>query len=420
MRALPPITLAFFLISAMLTPAAHPEQTGLTGLPPQSETLSLGQAIEYALDNNPDLLGSKSIIWINKSKVKSARSTLYPQANVRFIVPFVGRESGAFIDQLIWDFGRTHNRIKSRRAIHLASQYDHEAAISDTVFLIKDAYFNALARKHDLEAARVELKEKQIRLDQAVGFLELGRSTKIDVTNAEVELGTARLSMIEARNGMEINLIELTRLMGYKEKFDFELEDELMLEPVTMTADEALEMALASRPEIMSLVAQEDGRRASIKVSSGDFYPTIYARTAYRFDGEGATGPDFIGGAGVRFNIFNGFNTLASLREARARLSKTEADLEALRQDIKRDIKRLYLQLTYDLETMEVTETLKRSAEEKLELVSEKHRVGRSSDVELAEAESLLALNQAKHFRTIYDYKLTVARIERATVGSMK
>lgn len=400
--------LPFFLLFAFGCSSFAEEKT---------EVLTLDEAIRIALEHNPDLMASDASIDIMKARVQNARSALYPQVEFRFIIPFIERESGIFADQLIWDFGRTPNVIKSNRAQLESSRFDKAATEGDVILNTKVAYYTVLAQKHILEAAEKTLMEKEKLLEQTEGFFKAGRRSKLDVTKAKVDVGNARLNLLTAKNDFEIARIKLIRAMGIEESdFNYELEDMLEYKIVDLNLENAISKALDSRPEIKSLIAKEAGVKAILSASKQSlFFPEILGRAAYRFEGEGATGPDFIAGIGLRFPIFQGFSDLSRVNEEKARLRQSQASIESLKSQITSEVKQIYLNLKYAEETLRVTESSKESAEENLELAREEYRLGKGSEVELAEAEALLASTNANHIQAIYNYKIAIAELERVT-----
>ncbi|MEK6223235.1 MAG: TolC family protein, partial [Thermodesulfobacteriales bacterium] len=55
------------------------------------------------------------------------------------------------------------------------------------------------------------------------------------------------------------------------------------------------------------------------------------------------------------------------------------------------------------------------SAEQSLNLATERYNLARASSVELAEAEAIFAISNAQYMQAIYNYNINVARLERAT-----
>ena len=388
-----------------------------SALAQETEVLTLDEAIKIALESNPGIIISDASVDVMKAKVQNAKSIFYPQVEFRFILPFIERESGVFVDQLIWDFWRTPNLVKANKAQLESSRYDKTGTQEDVILNTKIAYYTVLAKRHTLDAAKKKLTEQEKRLEQIENFFNLGRESKLGVTRAKVTLGNSKLNLITAKNDLEIAKLKLLKALGIEERdFNYELVDMLEYTVVDLNLENAISKALDSRPELKSLMAKEAGMRASLSASRQSLlFPEILGRAAYRFEGEGATGPDFIAGVGLRFPLFEGFSDVSRVSEERAKLRQSQAQVESLKRQIASDLKELYLNLKYAEESLQVTETSNTSAEENLELAREEYRLGKSSEVGLVEAESILASTTADHIQAIYNYKIAIAQLERAT-----
>jgi outer membrane protein len=380
----------------------------------QTETLSLDEAIKIALENNPDLKVSSASVDIMSAKVIGAESNYYPQVQFRFILPFVEHESGIFADQLVWDFWRTQNLVKARKANLKSSEFDREGTREDVILNTKVAYYSALAQRRIVEAMEKMVVQNEKILEQTESFFKAGRKSKLDITKANVNLGNAKLNLITAKNSLETAKIDLARAMGIKGDFNYEFEDMLEYKRVSVDPKEAINKALELNPQLKSLRAQEVATKAELSASKEAFFPTVFGRVAYRFAGAGATGPNFIAGAGIRLSIFQGFLNLSGLNESRANLERSQAKIESMEGEITSEVKQMYMDLKFAEESVEVTKTSEMSAEENSELARERIRLGTGSEVELSEAQALLASTSANHIQAIYNYKIAVARLERA------
>lgn len=379
------------------------------------QVLTLDEAIKVALENNPDLLAKNATVDAVQAKVKGAKSLFYPQVGFTFIVPFIGRESGISADQLIWDFGRTPNLVKASRANLESTEFERAATREDVILNTKIAYYTVLSERHIVEAEESSVAENEKRFLQTEGFLRAGRVSRIEVTKAEVNLGNAKLRLINARNDLEIAKMNLARAMGVEGDLNYEFKDELDYKKVDMNLERAINIALEKRPDLKSLQAKEVAVRAELAASEKDIYfPVILGRVAYRFEGEGATGPDFIAGVGLRFDIFKGFSDIAEVNQGRANLRRAQAETESLKQEIILEIKRLYLELKSAEESIGVIKASKASAEGTLKLARERYRLEVGSQIELSEAESLQSSTLANHIQAIYNYKIALAQLERA------
>jgi len=253
------------------------------------------------------------------------------------------------------------------------------------------------------------------KLQQIRNFVELGRKSKLELTKARVNRGHSKLNLLNAEKELELAKANFINLLGLEGDFEYKLEDELKYETYDWDLGKVTKLALKNRPELKKLISDEASTRFTLKASIRDHYPKVVARVAYRFDGVGATGPDFIAGLGLNFPIFQGFSRTAAVDESRASLKRIKTEIEIFRRNTIMDIKRLYLDLKYSRKKIDVTNDALISAQETLDLNNELYKAGRKSQIDLVEAKSLYSKSKTDNLASIYNYKVALAKLEWAT-----
>lgn len=378
------------------------------------EVLSLDRAVAIALEHNPTLQAASASIDVMKARVQDTRSALFPKVDARFIYPFVGTESGVSLNQFIWDFKRTQNLIKASKAEMRSSEFDSIVNRDDLILRTKMAYYAVLIQTFMVGAAEKMVREHEKRFEQAESFLRVGRLSKIDMAKIKIGLGNARINLINTNNSLEQAKIRLAIVMGIEGDFRYQLEFVPDYHKIDGNIDEWIHMALQRRPELHSIEAKSLAMQANLLASKQDFYPKFFGRLEYRIEGEGAEQPGFIVGVGFRVSLFDGFSKSSKVKEAKANIIRSNADMESMKQQVESEVRQSYFNLQAAEESIQVAETSKIAAEESLEFAKERYRLGRGSDIELAEAESLFASTTASYVQAIYNYKVSVAQLERA------
>ena len=100
--------------------------------------------------------------------------------------------------------------------------------------------------------------------------------------------------------------------MGDMDIGDFDITDDYNYEHNDMNESEFIEIAILSNSKLKSMEAKEAGIKSKEEASRSKFYPSIFGRTAFRFEGEGADTPGFIAGIGIEMPIFLGLSRFAS------------------------------------------------------------------------------------------------------------
>ena len=375
------------------------------------EVIPVERAVEIALLNNPELRISRSEVDISKSILRQAKAPLYPQLSGKLVVPFVGRESGFYVDQMIWDFGKTKARVRSREHLLESARY---MLTGSEITLVRDtriAYYQALSEKNRLEGAVTETRRREWILEKTEELFSVGKKSAQQLNQAEIDLQQAKLELVSRENSHELAMLNLRHLMNDPSLGQFDIRENLAYEKVNETREDLVSFALSENAEIKSLLAGRDGIKASIAEDRGRFLPSVFGRAAYRFEGEGARTPAFIAGIGVKIPIFEGFSRFGQMAQSRAELTRNEAQTELLRNRIILSVGELYLKLKHLEKKIKILGDSESISEKNLRLVKERYESRSASKIELAQAQALYEEAVADYKNSIYDYKIVRLRL---------
>ncbi len=400
------IILFFFLILFLYCPISNSKEI--------DSNLNLQKAIEISLEKNPQLKIALAQVDIMKANVKDSKSNYYPRIETRIVIPFVARESGFFLDQLIWDFGRTSNLIKVAKAELESSKYSNDLSTQNIILITITSYFTVLTVQQNLISLEKKFEEQNLKLIKSKALLDLGRITHNDLVRSELDVAKSKIELINAKNNLETSKLNLLNTMGLDQEFKFKIDESAEHELIEIDLDNSINSALEKRPDLKALGANQKAAEANFSISKKEFYPTFFGQTAYRFEGIDATTPAFIAGIGFRFPIFKGFSRFAKMDESRARLKQARLEIETSKTAIVSEIKELYSNIKVDEEKISLTKISKTSAEKNFELAQVRYKLGRASSIELSEADALHTSAKSDYLKSVYDYKIAVAKLKWA------
>ncbi len=380
------------------------------------KVITLDEAIGIGISNNHSLVLSKLDIDISRARVREAKSQYYPQLESRIVVPFVERESGFFLDQLIWDFGRTSNIVKSTKYQLAASEYNMDQKLRETVQNTTIAYYRALINKNYVISAEKSLKKNELLVQKTEELNKIGRSSNIDLTRAKSDLGEARLELHRQKNNFVVSKLELIDIIGAEFAKDIELVDEEEVTVQDYSLEASIEKAINNSAELKMVDAELSASRANAKASKSEFYPVIFGRTAYRFEGEGGEDfPAFIAGLGFSFPIFEGFARFARLDIRKAESTRSLIQYEKTKKEIQTEITTIFMDLEFSRQRMEITMSNLEIAKNNRDLINERYKLGTASRIELVDAELFYAESNSKYLESIYNYKINETKLQAFT-----
>ncbi len=375
------------------------------------QTVTVEQAVQTALRNNPDLRMSRFDVSISESILRETKAPLYPQVQGKMVVPFVGRESGFYVDQMIWDFGRTRSAVKSQELYLKSAEHSFEGTKRLLERDVRTAYYQALSGRNRLAEAHTQVKRRQWNLEKTQELFSAGSRSASELGQAKIDLQNARLELASRENSYQLAKLRLRNLMNDPELVRFELAEQLDYEKLMDTREDLISSALAKNADIKSLTANQAGIKAEISGSRREFFPSVFGRAAYRFEGEGAETPAFIAGVGVKIPIFEGFSRSAKTNRVKSELEKNQARIESLKNKIVFEVEQLYLHLKHIEKRIDILAESESVLRSNLLVAQQRHDAENISQIDLAQAQSLYEKSVADYKNSIYDYKIAKLQI---------
>jgi len=415
------------LICAGGAPAASLIQPG--------EELTLERCIAIAIGNQPEILQYLYTTRANEADLGKAKAGYYPQLDakstftdynlakktddpyppINTLYGYKYGDNNLTLTQKIYDFGKREDTVAVARLNVDSSRLDMENKITAVVNNVKNAYYQVLKAKlsRDIELEVREQYRKQ--LEQAKLFFAAGKKPKYDVTNAEVYLSGAELRVIDGENELSKAWVALSGAMGYDGPANYTVKELHTLDKLQITEQEALEQAYRNRQDLRSLVVQKEAAERSVSLARKDYFPSLDANAGYEFAGsQTPLAQGWTVGAGLTWNLFQGFATQQSVRKALANLKIVEAKIAANRLQIRQEVQTALLNMKKAEESIGNAQLQVRQATENLELVNLRYQSGLATSLEVTVA--TVNFSQAKQTRVnaYYNYVTARANLEKA------
>ena len=402
-----------------------------TELIAKGDVLTLQQCIEIALKNHPNINAATSNVRITDSKIGQARAGYYPQLTLQSGYQRIGPPLTSIINpdpynqysntlslsQTIFDFGKTYNQVQIQSLGKESSQADLQDVSGQVILGVKQSYYGYLQAKKSQDVAMETVNQFQQHYEIAKVFFETGKTSKIDVTSAEVNLSNAKINLLKAENARRIARITLTNAMGIMNAPEYEIKDDLDYRPCEVSMDEALQNAYKNRPDLLSTLKKKEGLEKTIYLSQKGYLPVLAGSAAY-----GYTGNEFLAdkdkawsvGVTLTFPLFTGLSTKYQIDEANANLDVLKANEDSLMQTVYLQVESAHLSLKEAAERISAGKIIVKQAEETLELAKGRYAAGVGSSIEITDA--MITLNNAKmtYITALADYSVAQANLEKA------
>lgn len=373
-----------------------------------ADTLTLAQAEETALRNNPKIASAGLYTRASEKQVNEARAAARPTLNGA--LTGTGAETatavaagalttssissrlatGLSLSQMITDFGRTSNLARSAQ-LRAQAQGKSEATTKAQVLLnVQQAYFEALGAQSALSVAQAAVRARETTLRQIRALVQAQVNSTLDQSFAEVAVSEAELALEQAQSDSHEARTRLSAAMGYNDEQTFTLVDEGVMTPLDPDVAGFIGEAMGQRPDLAALQLSRDAAHTFAEAERKLRYPTVTALAA------GGVIPlrdrtlhDSYAAAGVNISVpfLNGGLYSARYAEADLRAQAADKDVQDLSVQISRDVRIAWLQANTSFQKLAVTERLLAQANEALRLAQARYDAGLGSIVELTQAQ---------------------------------
>ena len=423
----------WLLVASLLT-AVCPAAAEASG---EGRSLTLEQAIEAALANNPSLRQSAAEIGIAETRVRQARAGMLPQVDVGGLANRGLTGSANLFDlhglasspeprnaavsvnllQDLLDFKRSRFDSRARRAEVEYFEQTLRADQDRLVLEVQRAYFNALkaGKRILLAAERVKRRElEQARADALLGA-DLGSSVEVD--QARADLAKAQFGLTSSTEAQKEALASLGTVMGEEAPGLYQLHEPEISERMPDPVKSLVANSLETRAELAAVDARIQAAQEWVRRAEREKYPRLMVMFSggwTRF-AELTLGRLLFGAFGLRLPVFTGGRLEATIEETKLVVDKTEAMRDELRQAIRLEVTGAHSQVISALEAVRTTRQDIEQAQTVATLADAKQQQGLSSRLDVVIARTELAAAENSLHQARYDYQIAVAELDFAS-----
>jgi len=393
------------------------------GLGPGS-TLTLERGLRLSLEYNPSTALARRAVDAARARLTQANAGSLPTLSAGASYTVSGGKdrttddsfsAGLSADLLLFDFGRLDALQRESAEQLLAASLDLATAEIETAYAFEEAFFNVLKQIELVGIAEQNVRQFEKRLEQVRGFVEVGTRVKYDLTKAQVDLGNAQLGLVTARTALAVQQAVLGNVLGLAEIPAYALEKPAAAEAGTPEAETLMAEARRQHPRLLARAARERAASHAVDAAVAALFPELSVGGS--LTAAGSLSPvDWFWSAGPALNwlLFSGWSRTGQLQEAVAGLQSARATRAQAEQQVFLDIQQAIAAREDARQRLAILEMTVRQAEENLDLVSARYRIGRASSVELTDAQVSLATTRGQQVQAVYNLRIAAAQLRRA------
>jgi len=428
---------------AELPPAISPEyldaETGgvCAGVNTQ-KVLSLADAAEAALCNNPQTSEAYANAKIQAAQLGVAKSAYYPTVtdivglNSNVVIPSSSNPRGnpysnlnnsLAASYLLYDFGNRDANVENARQLLQAASATQNATVQNVLLSAIKAYYQVQADLAALFATQETEHFNQESLNAAQAKYKAGVSTPADKLQAQTAFAQATLNRITAEGKLKTDYGILANVMGLSANTTLRLaasNTQTIPNDIEQNISALIDFAHLRRPDLVASEAQIEAAKASIKASQAASKPSItLGLSNNQQSGTNITGNNNTAlGLTVSIPLFSGYADSYKIHAAEATEALRAAQRDQLRLQISLDVWTAYQNLHTATETIKSAEVLVISAKESQQVAFGRYKAGVGNIIDTLNAQTALANANQEKIQAVLNWNIAKSTLAQS-VGTL-
>lgn len=417
-------------------------------------TLSIDEAIELALSDNPTVKVSNLEIERYDYVRKQTLASLYPSVDVSAQYQLAIRrqemaQGFSFGGKNTFNVGGSvslplfvpaiYEQLKMTRTQMESAVESARATRIDMVASVRSAYYNILLAEQSLAVLNEAVKTTEQVVENTKSLYENGLASEYDYLTAQVQLSNLKPQLLQTENAIGLTKLQLKMFLSIPENVDIAVVGTLDGFRDQVLLSEEYSYNIEENTTIRNLDIQSNMLKHQERLIQSSRMPSIVAfgQISYigqeRVDLSGLMGggmsrasadqqskfwwqyPISVG-AQVSIPIFAGFKKTNQLREVRNQMAQLNMQREYAAKGVLLQVEQAINTLLTARETMLSNELTVEQAEKAYNISLTRYNAGAGTILELNSSQLTLTQAQLSYSQSIYDYLSAYATYEK-TLG---
>ena len=279
---------------------------------------------------------------------------------------------------------------------------------------VKRAYFQVELAQSAVKVLQqsVRVAEEALKLtkdNEAQGFVK-----HADVLEASVRYEERLNQLSEAEDQKQAATEYLAHLLGMDLGTNIVLTDSMTRAPSLFSWNvDAAE--LEQRSDLKAIQKQIAAGEQMLRSEKMKFVPRLNAFGAYEWNDReilGMSASNYLVGASLTWDLFNGYKNLGSIQQASAQLDEAEYQYQEYLSQSELQLNNAKRKLELRFQQIQSSKLSKEQAEESLRIRTNRFEQGLEKTTDLLMAEALASSKKLEYIQSIYNYKQAVFEME--------
>ena len=380
------------------------------------EVLTLENAVKIALENNYEIKIATNNLTIEKTNVTIGNAGMLPTVSANIVDNNSIQNSsqtrqdgtktkldnaksnsliyGVGLDWTIFDGMRMFAKLDQLKELQKLGEAQLKLTVITRISDVNAAYYDLVQQQQQLAALDTTIVISKQRLTLAQNRFTIGKASKLEVLNAQVDLNTDQVALLRQKELYANSKILLNQLLARDVTTDFKVIDELQVD-ISLLLPELRTLAEKQNPQLEAQIINKKISELQLKQIKAARYPTVKVNTAYNFS-ESQSSLGFVSqshsrglnyGFSASLNIFDGYSQNRNEKIAKIQIENSKITIEQQNLTLNSQLATSYQTYLTNLELIDLEENNQAIAKQNLNITLDKFRIGTITTLEFRTAQ---------------------------------
>ncbi|MFH7015631.1 TolC family protein [Flavobacterium sp. FlaQc-47] len=400
------------------------------------EVLTIEDAMKIALENNFEIKIAKNNSKISETNVTVGNAGMLPVATASVTDNNSVQNSsqtrqdgtstslnnaknnslnyGVSLGWTVFDGMKMFARLDQLKELQKLGDAELKRTVLMKIGQVNSAYYDLVQQQQQLSALDTTIVISKQRLTLAQNRFTIGKASKLEVLNAQVDLNSDQAAIIRQKESYKNAKILLNQHLARDPQIDFTVTNEVTVDNKLVLID-LMDLAKKQNPALESQIINKRIAELQLKQVKADRYPVVNLTSGYNIaESQSSLGfttessaKGFNYGFNATLNIFDGFNQHRNEKVAKLQIENSQIAIEQQNMILNTQLSTAFQTYLTNLELIELEEDNEAIAKQNLDITLDKFRIGTITTIDFRTAQLNYVNAKVRYSNAQYEAKLS-------------